>query len=129
MTAIAEAAAVRERIRTHAPIDEYNRYLDRGIDDPVYRRRLRHYRDEFIATYPDIEAWFAAPLFERVGHEWLRSDVPRSLQTICHRARSYIHYLALRGYIGLDWEWLLAIARHPHLGIGRAVGSVDPARR
>jgi hypothetical protein len=33
-------------------------------------------------------------------------------QTVCHRARSYIHYLALRGYIWLDWDWLLAIARH-----------------
>jgi integrase len=73
---------------------------------------LRHYRDEFTTSYPEIEAWFAAPLFERVGHEWLRADVPRSQQTICHRARSYIHYLALRGYIWLDWEWLLAIARH-----------------
>jgi hypothetical protein len=73
---------------------------------------LRHYRDEFIGSYPDIEAWFDAPLFERVGHEWLRADVPRSKQTICHRARSYIHYVALRGYIWLDWEWLLAIARH-----------------
>jgi integrase len=112
VTAIAEAEAVHARIRVHAPIDEYNRYLDRWIDDPVYRRMLRHYRDEFITRYPEIEAWFAAPLFERVGHEWLRSDVPTSQQTICHRARSYIHYLALRGYIWLDWEWLLAIARH-----------------
>src|ERR1043166_5488333 len=105
MTTVALADPARERLRLHAPIDEYNRYLDRWVDDPVYRRMLRHYRDEFIASYPDIEEWFAAPLFERVGHEWLRSDVPRSQQTICHRARSYLHYLALRGYIWLDWEW------------------------
>jgi hypothetical protein len=112
MMTFALAERARERIRAHAPVDEYDMYLERCTDDPVYRRMLRHYRDEFIATYPDIEAWFAAPLFERVGHEWLRADVTRSQQTVCHRTRSYIHYLALRGYIWLDWDWLLAIARH-----------------
>jgi integrase len=112
VTTIALAAAVQDRVRQHAPIEEYDLYLERCNNDPVYRRMLRHYRDEFIASYPDIEDWFAAPLFERVGHRWLRADVPRSQQTICHRARSYVHYLALRGYIWLDWEWLLAIARH-----------------
>ena len=54
MTDIALASRGRERVRRHAPIDEYNRYLDRWVDDPVYRRMLRHYRDEFIASYPDI---------------------------------------------------------------------------
>jgi hypothetical protein len=73
---------------------------------------LRHYRDEFVTNYPDVETWFAAPLFERVGHEWLRAGVPRARQTVCHRARSYLHYLGLRGYAWFDWDWLLAIARH-----------------
>lgn len=112
MTNLALGERANERIRMHAPVDEYNRYLERCTHDPVYRRMLRHYRDEFMASYPDIEEWFAAPLFERVGHEWLRADVPRAQQTICHRARSYVHYLALRGHIWLDWDWLLAIARH-----------------
>ena len=112
MTNVAFAEGARQRIRLHAPVDEYDRYLERCIDDPVYRRMLRHYRDEFTASDPDVEAWFSAPLFERVGHEWLRVDVPRSQQTVCHGARSYVHYLALRGYIWLDWEWLLAIVRH-----------------
>jgi hypothetical protein len=61
VTAIAESEAVRQRIRVHAPIEEYNRYIDRWIDDPVYRRMLRHYRDAFIASYPAIEAWLPRP--------------------------------------------------------------------
>jgi integrase len=104
--------SVRPSARQHAPVKEYDAYLERWVDDPVYRRMLRHYRDEFVMNYPDVETWFAAPLFERVGHEWLRAGVPRARQTVCHRARSYLHYLGLRGYAWFDWDWLLAIARH-----------------
>jgi integrase len=112
MTTGAVPVAARQRIRQHAPVAEYDAYLEQWIDDPVYRRMLRHYRDEFIANYPDVEAWFAAPLFERVGHQWLESGVSRSRQTVCHRARSYLHYLGLRGNVWFDWDWLMAIARH-----------------
>jgi hypothetical protein len=101
-----------ERIRHHAPVDEYDQYLQRWIDDPVYRRMLRHYRDQFVVRYPDIEAWFASPLFERVGHEWWNAGPPRSRRSLCHSARSYLHYLGLRGYVWFDWDWVLAIARH-----------------
>jgi hypothetical protein len=112
MTADVLAWAHAERIRRHAPLEEYNEYLDRWIDDPVYRRMLRHYRDQLVLLYPDIEAWFAAPLFERVGHEWWNAGPPRSRRTLCHSARSYLHYLGLRGYVWFDWDWVLTIARH-----------------
>jgi hypothetical protein len=106
------ALAQPQRIRRHAPIDEYDHYVERYVEAPVYRRMLRHYRDEFVANYPDVEQWFAASLFERVGREWSRDAKAHSQRTVCDRARSYVHYLALRGYIWLDWEWLLAINRH-----------------
>ena len=110
MTAL-ELAHVGPRMRRHAPVAEYDAYLERWIDQPVYRRMLRHARDEFLAHYPDLEAWFAAPLLERVGRE-RRDGVRSSCKTLGYQARSYLHYLGLSGYAWFDWEWLLAVARH-----------------
>jgi len=98
-------------VRRHAPVAEYDAYLERWIDQPVYQRMLRHARDQFLAHYPDLEAWFAAPLLERVGRE-RRDGVRFSHKTLGYQARSYLHYLGLRGYAWFDWEWLLAVARH-----------------
>ena len=110
MTAL-ELAHVGPRMRRHAPVAEYDAYLERWIDQPVYRRMLRHARDEFLAHYPDLEMWFAAPLLERVGRE-RRDGVRSSCKTLGYQARSYLHYLGLKGYAWFDWEWLLAVARH-----------------
>jgi len=110
MTAL-ELAHVGPRMRRHAPVAEYDAYLERWIDQPVYRRMLRHARDEFLAQYPDLEMWFAAPLLERVGRE-RRDGVRSSCKTLGYQARSYLHYLGLNGYAWFDWEWLLAVARH-----------------
>ena len=98
-------------MRRHAPVAEYDAYLERSIDDPVHQRMLRHARDEFLAHYPDLETWFAAPLLERVGRE-RRDGVRSSCKTLGYQARSYLHYLGLSGYAWFDWEWLLAVARH-----------------
>ena len=112
MTNIALAPSASQRIRCHAPIDEYDQYVERCFESSVYRLVLRDYRNKFVGDYPLIEAWFAAPLSERVGRRRSRDDTAGSPRTVCYRARSYVHYLALRGYIWLDWEWLLAINRH-----------------
>ncbi len=111
MTALELADGGPERLRRHAPVAEYDAYLERSIDDPVYQRMLRHARDEFLAHYPDLETWFAAPLLERVGRE-RRDGVRSSCKTLGYQARSYLHYLGLNGYAWFDWEWLLAVARH-----------------
>jgi len=92
-------------MRRHAPVAEYDAYLERWIDDPVYQRMLRHARDEFLAHYPDLETWFAAPLLERVGRQ-RRDGVRSSCKTLGYLG------LGLNGYAWFDWEWLLAVARH-----------------
>jgi hypothetical protein len=111
VTALELAHVGPERVRCHAPVEEYDAYLERWIDHPVYKRMLRHARDEFLAHYPDLETWFAAPLLERVGRE-RRDGVRSSYTTPGYQARSYLHYLGLNGYAWFDWEWLLAVARH-----------------
>jgi hypothetical protein len=111
MRALELAPVGPERGRRHAPVAEYDAYLERWIEHPVYQRMLRHARDEFLAPYPDLETWFAAPLLERVGRE-RRDGVRSSCKTVGYQARSYLHYLGLNGYAWFDWEWLLAVARH-----------------
>src|SRR5207302_10455855 len=96
MKALELAHVGPERMRRHAPVAEYDAYLERWIDQPVYRRMLRHARDEFLAHYPDLETWFAAPLLERVGRE-RRDGVRSSCKTLGDQARSYLHYLGLSG--------------------------------
>jgi integrase len=65
-------------------------------------------RREFVEAYPDLRAWFHAPLAERVGR--LRNQ-PRAqfFGRVSYRARPYLYFLALHGYVTFDWEWLIGI--------------------
>jgi hypothetical protein len=65
-------------------------------------------RREFVEAYPDLQVWFQAPLTERVGR--LRNQ-PRShfFGRVSYRARPYLYFLALHGYVTFDWEWLISI--------------------
>ncbi len=65
-------------------------------------------RREFVEAYPDLQAWFQAPLAERVGR--LRHQ-PRAhfFGRVSYRARPYLYFLALHGYVTFDWEWLISI--------------------
>ena len=65
-------------------------------------------RREFVEAYPDLRAWFQAPLAQRVGR--LRNQ-PRShfFGRVSYRARPYLYFLALHGYATFDWEWLISI--------------------
>ncbi|MGI9060493.1 MAG: tyrosine-type recombinase/integrase [Ktedonobacteraceae bacterium] len=66
-------------------------------------------RRAFVEAYPDLDTWFAAPLTERVGR--VRRH-PRSalIGRVSYRARPYLFFLALRGYITFDWEWLIGVS-------------------
>src|SRR5258708_4412592 len=65
-------------------------------------------RREFVEAYPHLPAWFQAPLAERVGR--LRNQ-PRAhfFGRVSYRARPYLYFLALHGYVTFDWEWLISI--------------------
>jgi integrase len=118
---MSQSQSLREqRILTleHAS-EEYVSFIRHMYAYPVRHRNrllLRHKR--FVQHYPDLRAWFTAPLTERVGKLY-REDRKEERGTVdnavSYEARHYLLFLALRGYIRFDWEWLVAL---PDLTLG-----------
>src|SRR6266568_7186779 len=94
----------------HASVEEYTAFIKAYLDDstavPHYLRMHAH----FVRTYPDLQRWFEAPLAERVGRVYADgTHTPRLLHRPSYLGRAYVYYLALRGSIQLDWEWLILV--------------------
>ncbi len=92
----------------HASEEEYAAFVlehHGSLGSQYYYLQIRR---EFVEAYPDLQAWFAAPLAERVGR--LRHQ-PRShfFGRVSYRARPYLYFLALHGYVTFDWEWLMSV--------------------
>jgi integrase len=91
----------------------------------AYRRQLLAWRHRFVERWPQLHIWFAAPLSLRVGRLPSEHRV-RLTDRVCYQARGYILFLALRGYIRLDYAWLLGaghlyterVAAHLGLDLG-----------
>ena len=90
----------------HSSREEYDAFSRQrlSVNNPRYQL---HAYTRFVALYPDLGDWFEAPLAERVGH--LRGQ---STKTYSARARPYLYFLALRGYLRFDWEWVIAVRKH-----------------
>src|SRR4029453_5669289 len=72
----------------------------------AYRRQLLAWRHPLLGRRAQLHIWFAAPRSLRVGR--LRSEHRvRLTDRVCYQARGYILFLALRGYIRLDYAWPL----------------------
>ncbi|PZR85721.1 MAG: hypothetical protein DLM67_25145 [Candidatus Nephthysia bennettiae] len=98
------------RPRHHASAEEYGAFLKERvhhgqIHDGFARQCLQR-RQRFVLAYPDLEAWFRAPLAERVGRH--RGEHQTGIVT-AGGGRPYLMFLALRGHAWFDWEWLLAM--------------------
>lgn len=93
--------------RRHASENEYAEFL-RARSTPNTVVQMLRRRRRFVRAYPDLEAWFAAPLAERVGRLYGEDDRHPSFPALCD-ARSYLTFLALRGDAWFDWPWLLAM--------------------
>jgi len=97
------------------PIEaEYLAFVERYYPNEGTRNFYRKNRALFVHTYPDLAEWFAAPLADRVGR---RHGMAQGHYThrASYEARQYLFYLAMRGYITLDWEWLIALPKiHLH---------------
>jgi integrase len=97
----------------HANEQEWECFVQRFATSKKYQGALLLSRRQFIERYPCLEAWFAAPLVERVGRsdEECRQHVGHNdvLYRICYHARHYLAFLALRGYARFDWDWLIAV--------------------
>src|SRR6266852_658485 len=94
--------------RCHASEDDYAAFLRaRNNTSSTVVQMLRR-RRRFVRVYPDLEAWFAVPLAERVGRLYGEDDHHPSFPAVCD-ARPYLTVLALRGDAWFDWPWLLAM--------------------
>jgi integrase len=97
----------------HASAQEWETFVQQYATSKKYQGALLLSRRQFIERYPSLEAWFAAPLVERVGRsdEECRQSVGHNdvLYKVCYHARHYLAFLALRGYARFDWEWLIAV--------------------
>ena len=94
----------------HCPVEEYRAFTASISESDSTKRAWRRYRREFVEHYPELRNWFEAPLVERVGR--LQGESVHNLTCQrCYYARRYLYFLALRGYIRLDWEWVIG-ARH-----------------
>jgi len=94
----------------HASVEEYTFFIRAYLNDSSAVPHYLRMRAQFVRTYPDLHAWFEAPLAERVGR--VSSDgthTPRLLHRPSYLGRAYMYYLALRGSVQLDWEWLILV--------------------
>lgn len=101
----------------HATEEEYRRFLSlhHGIIEKTRHLHLAD-RARFVEAYPDLDEWLIAPLERRVGRI-LRQDGPGGelseiiVDKASYKARSYLYFLAARGYLRFDPKWLVAMRR------------------
>jgi len=92
--------------RVHVSEIEYKAWVDEHVPHPAARwQRMVIYR-RFVGSFPDLSAWFDAPLDRRLGFtggpDWAKG------RTKTHEAIGYLAYLSLVKGISLDYEYLLA---------------------
>ncbi|MDP9381028.1 MAG: site-specific integrase, partial [Chloroflexota bacterium] len=106
MSAVTALAAPDQPSWLHAHEADYAAYLRSYLDNEDAIGSLLRRRRRFVRHYPDLRAWFAAPLGERVG--WLYTPAGGGIEhPVSYAARNYLVYLALHGHVRFDWEWLV----------------------
>jgi hypothetical protein len=94
-------------VERHATATEYAAFLETLPRGDGYKRQLIQNRATFVAAYPHLKLWKSAPLAQRVG---LRPDKPTKpdAKNPSVRARMYLVFLCVEGFMRADWEWALA---------------------
>jgi hypothetical protein len=92
----------------HASTEEYATFVSAYTESQEYRRHLLHWHAQFVQHYPDPSDWFTAPLPERVGRLYGESKYRPSYR-VSFQARHYLMFLAWKGNVQLEWEWLIAV--------------------
>jgi len=97
----------------HASAEDYAAFVQTFTDLHPYVDRTRsrawllRCRTKFVQDYPRLDAWFSAPLPERVGRLY-QEDYNHPSCPVSYHARHYLIFLALHGYATFDWDWLIA---------------------
>jgi integrase len=119
VTALSLAAVPAPR-RCHAPREEYFGWLDdvfgeaprtRGRDRVATIKSRRYFYNRFVKYWPELEEWFAAPLFARLdlGPDGVPTVAPRGKRVgPCSDAGSYLIYLSLVHRVPMDADWVLS---------------------
>jgi len=94
----------------HISAEEYEAFVHSYYQDEMCAQHFILARRQFVERYPDLAEWMRAPLIERIGRLVIEGT-EQFVEPISYRARSYLFYLALRGCLYFDWEWLIAVAR------------------
>jgi integrase len=92
----------------HASEQEYAAFVLQHygtLGDQGYYLKIRR---AFVEAYPNLHAWFQAPLPERAGRLYGQSR-SHAVGRVSYRARPYLYFLALRGYATFDWDWLISV--------------------
>jgi integrase len=102
----------------HCPEAEYADLIRRQPLSAAWRQKHLNRHLRFVRAYPDLAAWPAQPLRQRLGWRGPEGQERRTGpgvgtdMTACwvnFNARHYLTYLALTGRLRLDWGWLLGI--------------------
>jgi integrase len=122
----AHAIEIPESFRSrHSSTEEYDAFLDGCDVGKHFVEQRRSHRRLFVQAWPDLEEWLHAPLAVRVGRTAGQTR-KRLHNRTSYWARAYLYYLALRGYLRIDFDWLLAVndlcihdvARHMRIDLG-----------
>jgi hypothetical protein len=108
----------------HASHEEYAAFLRAYTTQAQakYLQQLLRYRERFVQAYPDLREWLTAPLAERVGRLYGETNHQPSYP-VSYKARPYLVFLVLRGYVSLDWDWLLAVGQMRSWGMLAHMGT------
>ena len=111
---LARGARTPDGSPQHASAEAWETFVRSYTPDKQYRWELLRSRAHLVASYPDLGAWFAAPLIERVGRPCGASP-PSSVRDAAsyasYRARLYFVFLNVEGDMRFDWDWLIAVAQ------------------
>jgi len=109
----------------HCSAEEYDAFLASCCIRKHFGEQRRSHRKLFVDAWPDLEAWLHASLAERVGR--INGQTRGNLSNRpSYFARAYLYYLALKGYLRIDYDWLLAVGdlcihdvvRHMQIDLG-----------
>lgn len=108
MTALTSALGAPSVLVQHASREEYAAFLRTSLGTAGSVRASLSVRNGFVRAYPDLTVWVHAPLAERIGCVYV-DGTRQMLCRVSHHARPYLYYLAGRGFLQFDWEWLVAV--------------------
>jgi hypothetical protein len=104
----ASAVTTRRHPPQHCSEEEYGRFVTTLPIGQAYQNHKIHARRRFVRCWPDLQAWCAAPLGQRIGRID-QEDRQYLTDRISYQARGYLIYLGLQGYLQMDYDWLFGV--------------------